>query len=113
MARKRSRRNTKPVSTPRAPINLKANRRASPHSKHGLLLGDDELSRERGEEFVRSVTQGGNAGDELHDEEFIEEHGGPFITTDASEEFADDIDEMNPIDAEPAGVPTVSPLRQK
>ena len=103
----------KAVPTPRAPINLKPNRKTSPHSKHGMLLGDDEFARERGEEFIRSVTSGGNAGDEMHEEEVIEEHGGPFVTTSAATEFADGTDASNPEDAEREAVPTVSPLRQK
>ena len=76
-------------------------------------MPDDELARERGEEFIRSVTSGGNAGDELLEEEVIEEHGGPFITTSASVEFAEGTDESNPEDAEVEPVPNVSPLRQK
>jgi hypothetical protein len=93
-------------------LNLKRNRRTAPHSKK-LLLGDDELARELGEEYVRSVTGAEHAADDMRDEEVPEEHGGPFVTTRAEEEFADDVDESNPEDAEPAGVPTVSPLRRK
>lgn len=102
----------KPVTTPRAPINLKANRRVSPHSRK-LLLGDDDISRELGEEYVRSVTTGEHAADDIRDEEVTEEHGGPFITTSAEEEFADGTDESNPEDAEREPYPHVSPLRQR
>ena len=111
MATKRSRRNVKAVPTPRAPLNLKINRRTAQHSVKGMP--DDELARERGEEYIRSVTGGGNAGDELLEEEVIEEHGGPFITTSAATEFADGTDGSNPEDAEPQASPIVSPLRQK
>src|SRR5688572_10783101 len=100
MATKRSRRNVKAVPTPLAPLDLRRNRKTSPHGKHGMVLGDDELGRERGEEFIRSVTSGGNAGDEMHEEEVIEEVGGPFIETSAETEFADGTDASNPEDAE-------------
>ncbi|MBK7857252.1 MAG: hypothetical protein IPJ65_01255 [Archangiaceae bacterium] len=113
MGTKRSRRNQKPVTTPRAPMNLKANRKVAPHSKKLLFGEDDELGRELGEEYVRSVTSGEHAADDMRDEEVTEEHGGPFVTTTAGQEFAEGTDESNPADAEVAGVPTVSPLRQK
>lgn len=77
------------------------------------MLSDDELSRELGEEYVRSVTSGEHMAADVRDEEVPEEHGGPFVTTDEAQEMAYDTDESNPADAEPAGVPTVSPLRQK
>ncbi len=110
--KKRSRSGTKAVPTPLAPLNLHANRRTSPHSRK-LLLSDDELSRELGEEYVRSVTSAEHVAADVRDEEVPEEHGGPFVTTDAEEELAYDVDESNPIDAEPAGQPTVSVLRMK
>jgi hypothetical protein len=112
MGTKRSRKKPKAIPTPRAPLNLKANRRVSPHSRKALL-SDDELGLELGEEYVRSVTSGEHAADDIRDEEVPEEHGGPFITTDAEEEFAEGVDGSNPADAEPAALPIVSPLRQR
>ena len=103
----------KAVPTPLAPLDLRRNRKTSPHGKHGMVLGDDELGRERGEEFVRSVTSGGNAGDEMHEEEVIEEVGGPFVETTAETEFADGTDASNPEDAEREALPTVSRMQRK
>jgi hypothetical protein len=100
------------MPTPETPLNLKRNRRTAPHSKR-LLLSDDELARELGEEYVRSVNSAEHMADDIRDQEVSEEHGGPFITSPADREFADDIDEMNPVDAEPAPLPVVSPLRPK
>src|SRR5205814_1914791 len=79
------------------PLNLKVNRRGPRHPKK--LLGDDELSRELGEGYVRSVTSAEHSADDIRDEEVPEEHGGPFVATDASDEFADDVDGSNPLDA--------------
>lgn len=103
----------KAVPTPLAPLDLRRNRKTSPHGKHGLVLGDDELGRERGEEFIRSVTSGGNAGDEMLEEEVIEEVGGPFIETTGETEFAEGTDASNPEDAEREPLPNVSPLRRR
>src|SRR5262245_15259380 len=105
MGAKRKRSSFKPLPTPRAPLNLKANRRVGPHSKHGLVFGDDELMRELGEEYVRSVNGAEHAADDIRDEEVPEEHGGPFITTSAAEEFAEGVDGSNPEDAEVAALP--------
>ncbi len=95
----------KAVPTPRAPLNLRANRKSGAQGrKH---MPDDEFARERGEEFIRSVTSGGNAGDEMLEAEVPEEIGGPFVTTSAAQEFAEGTDAANPEDAEPAALPTV------
>lgn len=95
----------KAVPTPRAPLNLRANRKSGAQGKKHMP--DDEFARERGEEFIRSVTSGGNAGDELLEEEVPEEVGGPFVTTSAAQEFADGTDEANPADAEQEPLPRV------
>ena len=100
------------MATPKAPLNLRRNRRTAPHSQRALF-GDDELARELGEEFVRSVTTGEHSADDIRDEEVSEEHGGPFVTTSEDEEFAAGYDESNPPGAEPAAEPTVSPLRRR
>lgn len=111
--KKRSRRNAKPVTTPRAPPNQNPTRRDPDRTGTAQMLGDDELGRELGEEFVRTVTSGRHAAEEMHEEEVTEEHGGPFVTTTAGEEFAEGTDASNPADAERAAEPTVSPLRRK
>ena len=67
----------------------------------------DDLAEELGEEFVLSATSGDDVGEirDRYNEE--EERGGPFIQTRASTEFAYDVDEANPVDAEKQAFPTV------
>ena len=68
----------------------------------------DDLAEELGESFLQSATSGEEAGLDIQNEETEEEQGGPFIETTAQEEFADDVDESNPEDAEPAALPTTA-----
>jgi hypothetical protein len=56
---------------------------------------DDPLGEELGEAFVRHATSGDDENEEL-DQAVPEEIGGPWVTTSAEEEFADDYDESNP-----------------
>lgn len=72
----------------------------------------DSVAEELGEGFVLSVTSGGQAVEEIRDEELPEEEGGPFVETSAWTEFARGTDASNPADAEPADLPTVSPFRR-
>ena len=59
---------------------------------------EDALADELGAEFVETVTSGGaDHGVELRDMFLEEEIGGPFITTTAGQEFADDVDASNPL----------------
>lgn len=67
-------------------------------------VGDD-LAESLAEEFVHSATSGENQAEETMDQVVPEEIGGPFVETSAEEEFADDIDESNPVDAEPEPLP--------
>ena len=73
----------------------------------------DDLAEELGEAFVRSVTSGEDGGIELTEEEVPEEEGGPFLETSGRVEFAHDVDESNPVDAEPQALPYVSPMRKR
>lgn len=63
-------------------------------------IGDD-LAENLAEEFVDAVT----GGDGADDVEVSEEMGGPFVVTSAADEFAHDIDEANPPDAEREPLP--------
>jgi hypothetical protein len=74
----------------------------------GTDTTEDE-AQELGEEFVRSVTSGEEAESEMEEEEAIEEQGGPFVVTSASTEFGFGTDASNPVDAEKAPFPQVSP----
>jgi hypothetical protein len=104
----------KRLPTPVKPLDLHLNRRTPQHSHHRLdFAGDDELAKELGEEYVRSVTSGEHMADDIRDEEVPEEHGGPFITTPASVELAGGTDESNPEDAEVSPFPEVSVLRTR
>jgi hypothetical protein len=67
-----------------------------------FLVGEranDALAQELGTEFVETVTSGEDEGVELRDQTVPEERGGPFVTTPAAKEFADEPDESNPPDA--------------
>jgi hypothetical protein len=66
---------------------------------------DDDLAESLAEEFVHSATSGENQAEEALDQIVPEEIGGPFVETSAEEEFADDVDESNPADAEPEPMP--------
>lgn len=68
----------------------------------------DDLAGELGESFLQSATSGEESAMEIQNAETEEEQGGPFIETTAQEEFADDVDESNPEDAEPAALPTTA-----
>ena len=72
----------------------------------------DDLREELGEAFVQSVTSGDQAAEVFRDEELTEEVGGPFVETSGAVEFASGTDASNPIDAERAPFPTVSPERR-
>ncbi len=66
----------------------------------------DPSAEESGEDFVMTVTSGQDAGESALDEESSEEDGGPFVETDAREEFAYDTDGSNPIGATREPFPT-------
>jgi hypothetical protein len=55
---------------------------------------EDPLGEELGEAFVRHATSGDDEIEAL-DQPVPEETGGPWVTTSAEEEFADDYDESN------------------
>jgi hypothetical protein len=65
---------------------------------------EDDLAENLAEEFIQSATRGSDDDDAL-DGVVPEEIGGPFVETSAAEEFADDVDDANPLDAEPEPLP--------
>jgi len=67
---------------------------------------DDDLAEEMGEEFVMTATSGEQAAEDLRNQDFPEEWGGPFVVTSGRTEFAYGSDPSNPKDAEPAAFPT-------
>ncbi|MFO0663742.1 MAG: hypothetical protein U0174_07315 [Polyangiaceae bacterium] len=60
---------------------------------------NDDLAEELGEEAVRAMTSGEDDMAEHRDAYVAEERGGPFVTSSATQEFADGVDESNPEDA--------------
>ena len=77
----------------------------------GTSEGTDALAEELGEEFVQNVTGADDAAAENRDAQAEEENGGPFVYTTGKTEFADDIDETNPLEATREALPTVSNAR--
>jgi hypothetical protein len=71
----------------------------------GEMNVEDDLAESLAEEFVHSATSGENQAEEALDQIVPEEIGGPFVETSADEEFADDVDDSNPSDAEPEPLP--------
>ena len=64
----------------------------------GFLSGfrtRDPLAEELGEAFLESATSGEESEAERRDRVLVEEEGGPFVRTRASQEFAYDFDESN------------------
>jgi hypothetical protein len=66
---------------------------------------DDDLAETLAEEFVHAATSGEDQTEEALDQMVPEEIGGPFVETNAAEEFAQGTDESNPADAEPEAMP--------
>jgi hypothetical protein len=69
-----------------------------PEATHAFLSragSMDPLAEELGEAFVEAATSGEDAETERHDEITSEEYGGPFVVTNAAEEYADGTDESN------------------
>jgi hypothetical protein len=73
----------------------------------GPVSVDDDLAETLAEEFIHAATSGENQTEEALDQMVPEEIGGPFVETDGDEEFADGVDESNPLDAEPEAIPRV------
>ena len=101
-----------PVAKPKArtqppPFDLRRDREVTEPFLDRPAGGRDDLAEELGESYVQSATSGEESALELQNEETEEERGGPFVVTTAAQEFADDVDESNPEDAEPAALPTV------
>jgi hypothetical protein len=71
----------------------------------GGMNTDDDLAQTLAEEFVRTATSGEDQTEEALDQMVPEDIGGPFVETGAEEEFADGVDESNPLDAEPEAMP--------
>jgi hypothetical protein len=70
----------------------------------------DPLAESMAESYVASATSAEDVAEDERDEVQTEELGGPFTETNASEEFANEPDESNPVDAAREPFPTVTRL---
>jgi len=77
-----------------------------PDPLDGPAQAGEPLAEELAEEFLDSATTAQECGEEMRDEVFAEELGGPFLEDRASMEFANDVDESNPEDAPREPFPT-------
>jgi hypothetical protein len=66
----------------------------------------DDLAEELGEEVIEKATTGGEDADETLDHVVPEERGGPFVETNAGQEFAEGTDASNPPGAKREPFPT-------
>jgi hypothetical protein len=84
----------------------------SPHDYDlGFLSGfrtGEPLAEELGEAFLESATSGEESEPERRERVFVEEEGGPFVRTRASQEFAYDFDESNIAEATREPLPKTS-----
>jgi hypothetical protein len=62
----------------------------------GSRSPNDDLAEELGEEVVERATSGEDEGEESLDQVVPEEQGGPFVETNAAQEFAHGTDASNP-----------------
>jgi hypothetical protein len=74
-------------------------------SDDGPARSSDDLAEVLAEDFLESATRGNDVFEDEVGRTLPDEVGGPFVVTEADEELADDVDESNPIDAEPAPRP--------
>jgi hypothetical protein len=68
----------------------------------------DTLAESLAEEFVVAATTAEEVTEDDRDQVRTEEVGGPFTETTGAEEFANEPDESNPIDAEREAFPTAT-----
>ena len=82
-----------------------------PDPDGGPAHTNDALAEELAEEFLMSATSGEYVSEDLLDREVPEESGGPFVIHPARYEFAQDVDDSNPIDGNREALP--SPMRAR
>jgi hypothetical protein len=86
-------------------------RQSGPHEHDPVAFFEsprarDDLAEERGEEFVQNATTGEDDAEERLDQVVPEEQGGPFVETNAAQEFAHGTDPSNPKGAKREPFPT-------
>ena len=100
----------KPAKAPKKKLTMRPSAAADTSGAPAELdfSKNDDLAQQLGAEFVRDVTSGNQGVADWRDEETEEERGGPFVITTGGVEYADGVDESNPIDAEVAAEPTAN-----
>jgi len=71
-----------------------------------LAIASLKLAEERGEEVIEKATTGEDEAEEMLDQVVPEEQGGPFVESNAGQEFAYDTDLSNPKGAKREPFPT-------
>jgi hypothetical protein len=74
----------------------------------GRAMVSDDLAEALAEGYLASATSAEEQGEETHEQQVVEELGGPFVPSTAGKEFADDVDESNPPGSRRAPFPTTS-----
>jgi hypothetical protein len=82
-----------------------------PDPDGGRAHTNDTLAEELAEGFLKAATSGEYVGEDDLDQEVPEESGGPFVIHPAHFEFAQDVDDSNPIDGSREALP--SPMRAR
>lgn len=82
-----------------------------PDPDGGRAVTSDALADELAAEFLMSATSGDYVSEDELDREVPEESGGPFVIHPARYEFAQDVDDSNPIDGSREALP--SPMRAR
>ena len=80
-----------------------------PDPAGGPIQVDGDVDEELVEDFMLTVTSGQEAGEDIRNQRFPEDNGGPFVISTAGQELADDIDESTPVDGSREAEP--SPMR--
>jgi len=76
-----------------------------PDPESGPAVIPDDLAESLAEDFLEAATRGEEVAEDVREQVVPEELGGPFVETSALEEFANDTDLANPIDASPEPLP--------
>lgn len=84
----------------------------SPHDENAAFLpgfhSGDPMAEQLAEAFLESATSGEESELERRDQVFVEEEGGPFVRTRASQEYAYGLDESNIAEATREPLPKTS-----
>ncbi len=67
----------------------------------GAQIRGDSLAEGLGEDFVRVATSGEDDAEDMLDEVYVEELGGPFVESTGAEEFSYEMDPGDPEESTP------------